>query len=130
MSRHCMLLAEKNKASRNDATYASGNPSDVSSGSAISISDMVDFVKDYFSDVLSDDAVNVLDIVRMDSEFTPNLKYSLNTQRDEECSAAVQQGDMETARRMVDEIANNGWKEKASENSMFSGALRGAGGRT
>lgn len=50
----------------------------VSSSSTMSVADMLDAVKDKFSDVLSEDVVSTLGIERKTGEFTPNLKYSLN----------------------------------------------------
>lgn len=69
----------------------------------ISIADLLNGVKDHFSDVLSEDVAQHLGIERAESEFTANLKYQ---PRDEQISTREMLANMmDTAANSADEKA-------------------------
>lgn len=81
----------------------------ISSGSSvISISDLIQYVKDIpmINEVLSEDVAKKLGVTRSKGTLSGSLRYALDIETvDREYSSAVERGDMETAQRMVDEAA-------------------------
>ena len=99
----------------------------VSSNFTIRVADMLDAVKEKFSDVLSADVVFTLGIERKAGEFTPMLKYSLNAaELNERYMAAVQNGTAEDQQKLVDEAAKNAGYSVL----MYHGAKDGGGFNT
>lgn len=111
------VYGKKSEAGRVVAAYASGKTIGVPSSSTITIAEFLSGVKEKFPDVLSDDVARNLGIERAESEFTPRLKFSLrDAETDRRYMAAVENGDTETAQRMVDE---------AAEEAMGKSKIRG-----
>ncbi len=122
------VYGKKDGASRNvSAGQVLDKSSIPPSSSTISVADMLDAVKEKFSDVLSADVVFTLGIERKAGEFTPMLKYSLNAaELNERYMAAVQNGTAEDQQKLVDEAAKNAGYSVL----MYHGAKDGGGFNT
>lgn len=69
------VYGKKRETSRDLAANAWPNDRGIPSGFTISVAEMLDGVKDHFSDILSDDVLNELGATRVESEFSESLKY-------------------------------------------------------
>lgn len=116
------VYGKKNEAGRSVAAYASGKSIGAPSSSTVTIAELLNGVKEKFSDVLSDDVVRELGIKRVESEFTPRLKYSLR-ENDRKYMDAVEQGNTAEAQKLVDAAA----KAAGYKNLFYHGAKKGGG---
>ncbi len=116
------VYGKKSEAGRSVAAYASGKSIGAPSSSTITIAELLNGVKEKFSDVLPDDVVQKLGIERVESEFTPRLKYSLR-ENDRKYMDAVEQGNTAEAQKLVDAAA----KAAGYKNLFYHGAKKGGG---
>ena len=116
------VYGKKSEAGRSVAAYASGKSIGAPSSSTVTIAELLNGVKEKFSDVLSDDVVRELGIKRVESEFTPRLKYSLR-ENDRKYMDAVEHGDTAEAQKLVDAAA----KAAGYKNLFYHGAKKGGG---
>lgn len=90
----------------------SGDNLRLDTDSYISISDFLDIVKDKYSDVLSKDVLNALNVERKPSSVSDSMRYSKDI--DTEYMNAVEVGDIDKAREMVRQVA----EEKGFTNAI------------
>ncbi len=90
-----------------------------------SIADFLQDVKGVFDDTFSADVYNRLGAARKNNDFSKNLMFSLPNRSTTDAAylKAVEDGDMETAQRMVDEAAKRAGYKKL----FYHGSKKGGG---